>query len=56
MLRRSCDQSVVDGQGTLLDIDLVALLAPLALGFQLVLMGGVEDRQPASEQTGMPSG
>ena len=42
--RRSCDQRVIDRQGALLNNDVVASAAALALDLQLVLVGGVDDR------------
>ncbi len=57
MSGRSCDQSVIDRQGTLLHIDLVSLPATaLALDLELALMGGVDDRLGASEHPGVPGG
>ena len=43
-LARSCDQRVIDRQRPLLDIDLVALAAALALDLEAVLVRGVDDR------------
>jgi hypothetical protein len=55
-LRRSRDQSVIDGQGTLLDIDLVSLPAALTLELELALMVWVDDRLETREDPAVPSG
>jgi hypothetical protein len=54
-LRRSCDQRVIDGQGTLLDVDLVSLPAALTLVLELALMRGVDDRLETREDPGVLS-
>jgi hypothetical protein len=53
---RSCDQSVVDGERTLLHVYLVALAASLALALQLALMRRIDDRLVSGEHTRVPSG
>ena len=55
-LRCSCDQSVIDGQGTLLEIDLVSLPAALTLELELALMAWINDRLETREDPAVPSG